>query len=250
MRARADELEADGQDVGTYLLNQCRHAVAHADREPFVNPDDLDDHVRLHKDLPLIRNLAELAIEQSFRIKRRSTIYREHLYELDGFRQMIPTPIVDALKRGDRLPEDAEITFPDNILLIARHGPDRCQLSNMTLTNGAWIDGGLILDFQSATGTIKLRAMLDFAEEKLHFDPIRSLIITPDRTDRNRVVEELAVLRFQRCILSNGHLEIWDSDSETRLGCSETFIPVNCFVNDKYFDSDSAALESILASPA
>ena len=45
-------------DVGDYLYEQCRHQIAHADREPFVNPDDTDGHFRLQQDIPLMKNFA------------------------------------------------------------------------------------------------------------------------------------------------------------------------------------------------
>lgn len=245
-RERLAEIEGTGTQVDTYLYEQCRHAVAHADREPFVNPDNTDDHFRLTKDLPLMRNFAELAIEKAFGIKRRSTIYREHLYELEGFREVVPKGVIDTLKQGEGLPDATVLDLPDRCLLIAKRRHEQYPLENMMIVGGGWVAGGLVLDFRSAAGAVELRVMLDFMEGKLHFDPMRGFRIVQDRANQQGVKEELAALRFHRCILSNGHLEIWDASTEKRLGCSETYIPLNCFVNTKFFDEEIAALEKIL----
>ena len=247
-RERLAEIEGSGAQVGIYLYEQCRHAVAHADREPFVNPDNMDDHFRLTKNIPLMRNFTELAIEEVFDIKRRKTIYGEHLYELDGFREILPPSVIDILKRGEMLPETTILDLPDQFLLIAKCRHKQHQLKKMAIFVIEHIEGGLILDFISPAGTVMLRTRLDFLEEKLHFDPMRGFTISQDRTNHQQVQEELAALRFQRCILSNGHLEIWDSCTTKRLGCSEEYLPLNCFVNDKFFDEETVALETILST--
>jgi hypothetical protein len=56
-------------------------------------------------------------------------------------------------------------------------------------------------------------------------------------------------MKFQLGILGNGHIEIWDADRERRMGRSETCIPVNCFVNDKYFKEEFEQLEALLHQP-
>ena len=245
-RERLAEIEMTGAKVGAYLYEQCRHAVAHADREPFVNPDNMDDHFRLTKDVPLMRNFAELAVEEVLGVKRRRTIYREHLYELEGFRELLPPVVIDVLKQGEGFQEAIDLELPEHFLLIAKRGHENYPLENMGVIGGGWIEGGLILDFQSPAGAARVRVELNFADEKLNFDPINGFGIVQDRISREHAQEELIALRFQRCILSNGHLEIWNSSTKKRLGCSEGYIPHNFFVNTEFFEKEIAALEAIL----
>ena len=247
-KERLDELEAQGDEVGAYIYKQCRHAIAHADREPFVNPDDTDDHYRLTKDLPLMRNFARIAIEESFGIKSRMTIYREHLHELEGFREIIPDEIIDAFKQRKSAPEFTELEFPDEIMLVGKRGHESYPLSNMVALRCGWTDDGLLLDFRSSSGGTGVRVILDFLNEKLIFDPMNGIGMSSNRSDLQRTQEELAMLKFQRCVLSNGHLEIWDVQTEKRLGCSESYMPLNCMVNTEFFDEETEELEKIISS--
>lgn len=245
---RLDELESEGVEVGDYIYEQCRHAIAHADREPFVNPDDTDDHYRLAKDLPLMRNYARVAIEESFGIKNTMTIYREHLHELEGFREIIPGDIIDAFKQGKGSTDKTELELPDEIMLIGKRGHESYPLNDMIASRAGWADAGLMIDFRSCSGGTGVRVILDFLNEKLVFDPMSGFGMTLDRSSLQAAQEELAGLMFQRCILSNGHLEIWDVQAEKRLGCSESYLPLNCMVNTEFFDEETEALEKIISS--
>lgn len=237
---RATEIEESGSQVGIYLYDKCRHAIAHADREPYVNPDNTDDHYRVSKDLPLMRNFAELAIEESFSMKKPSSIYREHLYELEGFRKILPEDVVKKLKGGQELQGTQEIELPDQYLFLAKRKHENHPLPRMSIVGGVHVKGGLILDFRSIAGVIQIRVMLDFVNEKLKFDPRSGFAIFQNRDDSSMAEEELAALKFERGILSNGSLEIWDPH---RLGCSAGYIPVNCYVNDEYFENEIRAIE-------
>jgi hypothetical protein len=67
---RIDTLKNTEPDVARYLYVSGRCAVAHAfDQNIVVNPDDPGDLVRLRNDLPVIRELARVAIERVFGVK-------------------------------------------------------------------------------------------------------------------------------------------------------------------------------------
>jgi hypothetical protein len=84
--ARLAEIRLQGHDVGLYLYESGRCAVAHAFNSPIVDPDDPQDTERLARDLPLMKAVAEYAIEHELGVRSMRTIWREHLYELAGFR--------------------------------------------------------------------------------------------------------------------------------------------------------------------
>lgn len=74
---QAAALRAEGKDVGQYLYGSGRCGVAHAWAEPVADPDDPEDTRRLVWDLPVIRGLAERAIEHEMGVKSHATIWED-----------------------------------------------------------------------------------------------------------------------------------------------------------------------------
>lgn len=243
---RREELRSQGIDVSKYLWDECRNAIAHAEREPYVNPDEVDDHFRLSKEIPLLRNLAELAIEDNTNLKRSHTLWREHLYELAGFKDLFSEELIENLKNSIPLTDGITVQIPDAYTVVARRGAEVYSFENMKPEIAGQIEGGMVFDLVSDDNAVRFRTVLSFADERLIFDPVQGIGFTPDREVQTFIGHELNVLRFQRCILSNGHLEVWDQESEEMLGRSETCIPVNCFVNMAFYDAELAKLEKLL----
>ncbi len=70
---RINELRKEGIDIGEYLYEQGRCAIAHAFNDPIINPDNVDDILKIYKDLPLIEELVKIAIEREFKINSTIT---------------------------------------------------------------------------------------------------------------------------------------------------------------------------------
>jgi len=241
---RLNELEFEGCDVGEYLYSGCRHAIVHADEEPFVNPDLSEDLIEISKNLSLIRNYVELALEESFGIKRLKIIYKEHLYELNGFKDIVDSEVYSTLKAGGVLGQDLTFNIPDNLRFVARRNQDFYVLEPFNADAYSLIEGDVILQFRSTNKLIKIRIYLDFQNEKLRFDPLRDFDIVSNRSDHTEINYEITTLEFKRCILSNGVLEIWDTNH--RLGCSGAYVPINAMVNFKYFEDQINELKGMI----
>ena len=245
--SRLEELNNDGIDIGQYIRDEGRNAIAHAERDPYVNPDQVDDHFRLQKDIPLMKNLAELAIGKTAGIRRSHTIWREHLYEVQGFRNIIPDDILDMLENTKEVPEGTTIEMPERYTVLARKGAEVHAFEGMSPELVGQVEGGMALDFVSNDAVVRIRTIVDFSNERLRFDPVRGLGFVSNREDEQHIKHEIKVLEFQRCVLGNGHLEVWDSESEAILGQSETCIPVNCFVNHDFYSKELKKLRCLLA---
>jgi hypothetical protein len=59
------------------LYHQGRCAVAHANGRPLVNPDSYGDRRRLELDLPLMKEIAALFIEQEFGVLSDSAFWKQ-----------------------------------------------------------------------------------------------------------------------------------------------------------------------------
>jgi hypothetical protein len=95
---RLSQIRASEPDVGEYLYGSGRCAVAHAANDPVVDPDDAADTLRLGSDLPVVKALAKHFLELELGVKSRSTIYSEHLYELEGFHELLGKDLVTHIR--------------------------------------------------------------------------------------------------------------------------------------------------------
>jgi hypothetical protein len=100
-------------DIGAHLFESGRCAVVHANREPIVDPDKPDDMRRLWSELPIMKALAQQAIEDELGVETSATVYRKHLYELAGFKEILGVEIVDFLTRGEQVTEQRMLEIPD-----------------------------------------------------------------------------------------------------------------------------------------
>ena len=60
---RVAEIGKTNSSIAEYLDSNCRNAIVHVFRKPFVDPDSSDDFARLSLDLPIVRALAKNAIK-------------------------------------------------------------------------------------------------------------------------------------------------------------------------------------------
>lgn len=228
--SRRDELLAENVDISTYVAVQGRHAIAHAERGDIVNPDDPEDHCRITLDLPLIRNLSELAMEQFLEIPRPQSYHKNHLYELEGFRELFDTAGLAALKRGLAPEKDYEI--PGHYYVLARKGHQIAPLGMLVLTAFCMDDGKIVLRLEKLPGRIGMIVRLDFINERLLFDPLHDIgLSNPGRNNRADVADELALCEFNWCMFCNGQIEIWDETGMRRLGISEPYILTNMMLD-------------------
>jgi hypothetical protein len=95
-----------------HLRESSRHAIAHAQADPIINPDDPRDARRLRSELPIIEALGVLAIEQRLGIQSGHTIWKEHLYELRGWKPVFGAAIIAAVLAGEPVQEDPQIDAP------------------------------------------------------------------------------------------------------------------------------------------
>lgn len=62
-KERISQLASKEEDIGAYLYESGRCAVAHASVDPVVDPDNPNDFLRLSADMPVARALAEYLME-------------------------------------------------------------------------------------------------------------------------------------------------------------------------------------------
>ena len=136
--------------------------MAHAYSELIADPENIADRTRFSKDLPLVQALAELAIESELGIKLQGTVWREHLYQIEGFRNILGEDITSRIIRKDATIDVSTIRFPSLSLRVR----DRDQLtyfSGLTATAKATEEGVLWIECLSRSTLLHALIGLDLS---------------------------------------------------------------------------------------
>lgn len=223
------KLVASQPDVGAYLYESGRCAVAHANRHPVVNPDEPEELRRLGEELPLIIELATRLIEAEFGIETGRTIYRKHLYELSGFKRLFGDQIVAQILAGTVPDQNVEIPHIDVGLSGHEPFPALCRLSPTSLI----VKDGLVqMTLESEERPVAIRFRLNFPEERLEFE-IESDFFCSDAGSADGAEHVAQALKFKYEYYANGRLQLTDHDTGDVLARKDEFIPVNVFVDHK-----------------
>lgn len=86
--------------------------------------------------------------------------------------------------------------------------------------------GKLVLRCRSEERILEMVLCLNFASERLEFDPERGAGIRDDGSV-GAAEKALGLLGFIRELYSNGELEVWESDRQMLLGRCDAYIPMN-----------------------
>lgn len=224
---RIQELKKTGTDFGDYLYKSGRCAVAHAFDHPTVDPDIPSETSQLEKDLPIIRALAKIIIETELNIITEDTYRRQHLYELQGFADIIGSENVRKLKAAEPIRADLLDRFPTLSIRLREHEPFEA-FKCMSVKHVKQIDSTLSLSLQSQDGLCLVELQLNFAEWRLVFDSERWVQIKDDDQKSATPIRYCVDrVKFLRGHLLNGQVEVYDSSTNRLFARTDPLIPCN-----------------------
>jgi hypothetical protein len=90
----------------------------------------------------------------------------------------------------------------------------------------------MILVLQSARRTARINLRLDFAEEKLHFEPTVDLSAS-DRGTAESAEDMADIKRFFRDFVGNGQLHIYNAETGTLIARKDAYMPMNMMLDYK-----------------
>lgn len=225
-------------DVAVHLRDSGRRAIAHARQEPVIDPDDPSDNERLWSELPIMTALAQLAIEEVFCIETSETVWEKHLYELAGFKAILGPEIVDHLTRGDQISDGRLVNIPLISVQLRRCKPYP-PLSKLVVNGIKQNNTDLFMRFQSEDGGVRLQFKLDFAEERLVFDPFKDLAAV-DAGTREAALTIAELERFRKEYLANGQLHIFNAETGDLISRKDAYMPNNMLLDDEAADAEIA----------
>lgn len=238
---RIRELSRVHSDVGAYLFESGRCAVAHSFADPIVDPDDPTDTMRLSQDLPVIQALADEVIEHGFGVKSLRTYRSEHLYQLEGFRTFFGGDIVAAIKTRELVDSSTLPRLP-NLSFRVRGYEEYASFERLEPKIVSVANGAVRIRCSHSTGLIFLSALLDFSTEELVFDLKRNVEITDDGSAQ-AMKHVLDDNRLWRELITNGVLEIWDTDNRKLLGRTNPLVPINVDISGTVKKLDKMRIE-------
>lgn len=221
-----ERLKAQHADLGAYLYESGRCAIAHANNGVIVDPDDYTDVRRLHSELPLMKALAIRLIELTLGVKTSHTIWLEHLYELEGYRKIVGEGVIERLKNPDDTMEGVVINVPTITVGLIGKEPYSALAYLIPCEFQRGPNGQLVISYTSEDDLISMRFWCDFANERLHFD-LQNDFAAVDSGSLQSAESMAEVARFVWDYCLNGKLVITDTDTDERLSRKDPFIPVN-----------------------
>lgn len=217
--------EEHGDKVDEYLVNEGRHAIAHAEKEIFVNPDKMIDHQRIVADLPLMRRLAEMSVERDHGFI--TDLYaKKYTDPIAGFRAMVGEPTIHKLLNGDFAPGDV-LEVPNQVTIVARKEGTIAVMPAMAYVQmGTW-KNGISVVFCDVSQTVFVEIDLDFRENRLLLDPVEKITFAARRESIEQLDAEIVGHKFLMAVFCNGQVEVWDDDDDTMLGRAKAYMPMN-----------------------
>ena len=194
---------------------------------------------------PIIEALAVLAIEDHLGIQTSHKAWREHLYELRGWKCILPVAVIEAsllAKPGDI---QANIDLPPINFRLRRSEPFPL-LEGMVPAHARLANQRIELVYRSVDGLAEVTFWLNFAEERLEFDLDNSFKLYDDGS--------AAVAREgkERCqfiwdYFGNGEIQIWNAQNGELISRVDAFIPLNMMANLDGHVAELAAWDKLIA---
>jgi len=245
---RLEDLKKSQDNLGNYLYVQGRCAVAHDFNEPVVDPDIPAEVQRLSEDLPIVKELASIAIESELGIISKSTYHSTHLYELEGFERILGEHVVGCLKNGKLVKEDTQIDIP--LLSLRLRDVEKFQSYEGLVPYGVQQhEKSLIILLHSKDTVLRLVIVLDFGKWRLIFDPIEHVNIADDGTPNPMLAKSDTAL-FVKGKYLNGQVEIYKTETNELLARTDPFIPVNIDLGGTADNMDKISAESLQEADA
>jgi hypothetical protein len=233
-----EDLTASGvTDIPHHLYVSGRCAIAHAGGNPIVDPDNPSDSSRLYKEKPLVEELAELVIEEFLGVQTASTVYREHLYELAGFKRIIGENLVDDLRAGKTIPLGTNVDLPAISFQLQGKGPFEV-FENLSPVHIAQVGKKLRVEFERDDGRLRIKFYLNFANERLEFDIHDGVFGAPDDDSSTYARHKAETLEFLAAYYGNGQLRISKYETGELIARKDEFIPLNVIPDYSEFKKD------------
>lgn len=243
---RLAELQEGGGDAAAYLWNEGRNAIAHSEKGTFVNPDRIGDQERIERDLPVMHALARLGIEEHFGVFHRLSPKAIRPSPITGFTALFGEEVRDKVLANTPL-NDTPLHVPESITLAVRLGSEAHAIEGMLVDTVDQLEGGLLMVLKTTDSTLRVGFAIDMQGDELQMEP-DDIKHNLNRSSRSGVALALRVHNLAWAYMRNGSVEFWDDATDSLLGKSAPYLPVNTILRPEWHDECLAALATLRAN--
>lgn len=184
-----------------------------------------------------------MVIQDVLGVPSRQQIWREHLYELSGFRELLGQDIVASLKSGKAVSlEEINNKLPQISVRLRGHD---CfaALENLRLDAFRQEQSAIILRTEE-NHALGLFIAMDFAKERFEI-PVNALSYDLEAPNPSKAFAG-SIYDFLIGLFANGVIELFDGQTDKRLGFKDAFIPMN-IVPSQAIETFREAKDKLLA---
>jgi hypothetical protein len=231
-------------DIPQHLYVSGRCAIAHAGGSPIVDPDNPSDTSRLYNEKPLIEELAELAIEEFLGVQTARTVFREHLYELAGFKRIFGQKLVDDILAGKAIPTGTNVDVPAISFQLSGKGPFEV-FENLKPVHIAQENNKVRMEFERGDGRLRVKFHLNFGHERLEFEIHDGVFGMPDDDSSIYARHKAETIEFLAAYYGNGQIQIINYETGELIARKDEFVPINVMPDYSEFQKDIVFWRSI-----
>ena len=237
--ARYQELILTEPNVGTYIQKSVRQAIAHTNYNPFVNPDDGVDRVRITRDLPLLRDLTLVCIKEKCVLEQGKAPMDG---DLSAFLRLQTPEFRDGVATND-LSKVSNVMLPDELIFAVRRGGQVVALNGLIPTHAATSETSVVVRLRTLTDSHALTLCFDFSSNDI-------ALTSHERNLRNAgtresLTEEITIFSASWLHTLNGWIEVWDGPN--CIGTGKPFFPMNAMANPNWALQEATRLGTELS---
>lgn len=236
----------DGRSLPDYILQACRHAVAHANlNKGYVfDPDDPVAERRLLLDSPIIESLASLVIRRELGVPSRSDNWKSKTHFVSGAMWWIGKTVYQEILDADRFGRRS-VVLPKRVHLLIDGKPQRRAFCNLQNRVEKVEDGVVYLGLSTDNGLVHFTAAIDFNVGRLIFDPMHNY---QHFDDGSVLSAEYAadIQEFFSDLFRNGVCQLWEASADRLIAEADAYLPMNLFFDPEGHRSAMIKIEEII----
>lgn len=237
-------LQRSTDAIGKHLYESGRCAIAHALEKPIIDPDKPEHSWRLSQEIPLVEALAVLAIEKNLGVQTSYTITKEHLYELNGFKEILGKDFIDIILGEKEASSSTGIHIPAIDIGLMNKDPFPA-LQRLLCSKIQQEQGSAHLTFERPDRLLCVQFRLNFLEERLEFDIHNAIFGPPDDNSSAWSSIQSDLNNFLKWYYLNGCLIMTNADTKEIIARKDAFIPINCFLQPEILDRENIKWQEI-----